>query len=1314
MGKFIRGLVVAVLLVTTGVWADNEPDVTVYTISFNLDGGTGTKPNDLLVYANDTIPLAQKPETAVFTRLGFVPEADGKWYVRQGTAEPFLYQEFLFGENGTLVTRDFDLYFKWTPGHTVTFNLNGGEGVVPARINVAPPGSTLNEAQKPSTEGFTRSNHVNDGKWYTNVGTEFLFGENGTPINANTVLRLRWIPTYTVSFDLNGGAGTIPGSITDIVSGNKLNQAQMPSVDNFSLFGYTNDGKWYRRAGTFPNYTYTEFRFGDEGTTVTANTTLYLKWTPIGIPIFNETFENGENGWVLVNGSQANRWVIGQSTSNGGLSSAYITNNDIDNFYFAELASTVHIYRDITFPVSDYDFVMTYYFKGMGQASGIEYFDYMTLRYSNTDAVPMAGLIFTDGTLLQTCQGESDWVQKRLILPATIFSGKTMRLVFTWINDDFGATQPPAAIDDISIQPMCIVKFDLNGGTGTLPEDIYVKYGSTIEESQMPVTTEFTRSGFIDYGNWYTRTGTSEANYVYTRFVFGENGTAVTANTTTLYLRWGQPRTVSFDLNGGTGTAPANITVANGNTLSESQMPSTETLTRRGYVNDGNWYVREMEGVTRNLIVEYVVSGGSSLGMWNANSDVQGYSGEFVELNNPRRWRIGVRTGDFVCFTLISFSSIGGFNITYSVRWEDSPNTFLINRPLNSSMVGGSIGCISGPPAVPRNTYPLFEFGDNGTKVMENITLRLKWTLEEYNITYNLNGGENPTNVSVKYNITSNSITLPTPTKTGFTFGGWFNNEDFSGTSITSIPSGSTGDINLYARWTPTNFTITYNLNNGTNHADNPTSFTIECEKITLNSPTRIGFIFAGWFTNSSFTGEAITTIPTGSTGNRTLWARWTLNTYTVIFDPNGGTVMPETGTTGTGWRLASLPTPTKTGYTFNGWFTEKTEGTLVATSTAFIGDTTIYAQWTLIAYTITYNLNSGTNHADNPTSFTVECEDITLLTPTRAGHTFGGWFGNSQFTGEAITSIPAGGTGNIALWARWTLDVYTIMFNANGGTVTPATGTTNNRWQLGSLPTPTRTDYTFNGWFTEETGGTRVTTSTTFSADATIFAQWTYNWRPWSEWQTTVASTCVREGTQRRTRTSTTTPPETQTETRSIPALGHNWGTWIEVDTTFANACVCTEAIERRICQRCASAQFRVVPLLQGSRCTDDLDKPNEQENLEIYGIILENTIVSDMARIFVKTPEPATANITILDNLGNAVFTASTMETQTLRLYGGTASCRDAMLASPLANCGVVWNLRNTAGRLVANGTYLIIVEARGNSGRAYRYSARIGVQR
>ncbi|MCL2844378.1 MAG: YDG domain-containing protein [Chitinivibrionia bacterium] len=101
-------------------------------------------------------------------------------------------------------------------------------------------------------------------------------------------------------------------------------------------------------------------------------------------------------------------------------------------------------------------------------------------------------------------------------------------------------------------------------------------------------------------------------------------------------------------------------------------------------------------------------------------------------------------------------------------------------------------------------------------------------------------------------------------------------------------------------------------------------------------------------------------------------------------------------------------------------------------------------------------------------------------------------------------------------------------------------------------------------------------------------------------------------------------------------------------------------------------------------------------------FGIVLENAVVSEQARISVITPEPATVNVRILDNLGNVVFTETVAYP-----YG-------RVLNPPLHSSAVLWNLTNQSGRYVANGTYLIIVEATGISGRRFTYSTRIGVNR
>ena len=236
----------------------------------------------------------------------------------------------------------------------------------------------------------------------------------------------------------------------------------------------------------------------------------------------------------------------------------------------------------------------------------------------------------------------------------------------------------------------------------------------------------------------------------------------------------------------------------------------------------------------------------------------------------------------------------------------------------------------------------------------------------------------------------------------------------------------------------------------------------------------------------------AVTNTHNGRTATRTSNAVTTTVTPVITFHANGGSITPATGTTGTNWRLLSLPTPTRTGYTFNGWFTAETGGTQVTTSTEFSANSAIYARWTPTTYTISYNLNGGTVSDVNPISYTIEAENFTLNNPTRIGYTFTGWTGTNGTTPETTVSIGQGSTGNINYTANWTLMTYEITFDANGGTISTVYGTTNSNWQITFLPTPTRDAYTFNGWFTEETGGTPVTTNTAFNANTTIYAQWT------------------------------------------------------------------------------------------------------------------------------------------------------------------------------------------------------------------------------
>jgi uncharacterized repeat protein (TIGR02543 family) len=375
-----------------------------------------------------------------------------------------------------------------------------------------------------------------------------------------------------------------------------------------------------------------------------------------------------------------------------------------------------------------------------------------------------------------------------------------------------------------------------------------------------------------------------------------------------------------------------------------------------------------------------------------------------------------------------------------------------------------------------------------------DITLWAQWSAGGYAINYELNGGTNATGNPRSYRIDSADITLADPTRPGYDFGGWHDNEACEGTAIALIRKGSTGDKTFWAAWTPTIYTITYELGGGTNAATNPGTYTIESDDITLAAPGRTGYSFDGWHDKQS-SGNKVERIPKGSVGNRTLWAQWHADDYTITYNLNGGT--NATGNPRS-YRIDSaditLADPTRPGYDFGGWHdNEACEGTAVALiRKGSTGDKTFWAAWTPTIYTITYELGGGTNAATNPATYTIESDAITLDDPDRTGYRFSDW---SRKDGSSDKDrIPKGSTGNKTFTASWSIISYAIAYNLNGGT--NATGNPG-FYKIDSdditLAAPTRTGYDFGGWHDNEAceGDAVALISKGSWGDKTFWAKW-------------------------------------------------------------------------------------------------------------------------------------------------------------------------------------------------------------------------------
>ena len=232
-----------------------------------------------------------------------------------------------------------------------------------------------------------------------------------------------------------------------------------------------------------------------------------------------------------------------------------------------------------------------------------------------------------------------------------------------------------------------------------------------------------------------------------------------------------------------------------------------------------------------------------------------------------------------------------------------------------------------------------------------------------YKVIFNGNGSTSGSmkNQSIKYG-TGTKLTANAFKRKGYTFKGWNTKADGSGKDYADKADGSKlskkngSSVTLYAQWKKKNYTITYNLNNGTNAKENPAKYNIKTATITLKNPTRKGYTFKGWYTDSNYKNQ-IKQIKKGSTGNKTLYAKWSANKYTITFDANNkkatGKTKAITCKYGKKYTLTSNGFKRK-GYTFKGWNTKKDGSGKTYKNKAQIKNLTtkanekvvLYAQW--------------------------------------------------------------------------------------------------------------------------------------------------------------------------------------------------------------------------------------------------------------------------------------------------------------------------------------------------------------------------------
>ncbi|MFA6470171.1 MAG: PQQ-binding-like beta-propeller repeat protein [Bacteroidota bacterium] len=443
----------------------------------------------LTIDSNGTIYFPGEPSYNMYGAKAFNPDSTKKWQLDQ-TISPgpgYLAGTTISSDDSTVYVRN---------GHTVSA-VASSTGAVQWSVSI--PGTFDAFGGSPLLSGngilymvsdydeiFAISAYDGLLLWQYELNTGPMYwGPQSAALGANGTL-------YVVSSgDYGYAGGTTPARLYAFYSNDLLTPVLHTPTDDSTYLPLTVTLRWYNAINAL-SYRLQVSTDSNFSTTVFDDSTLITTWQQIGpldsgvtyywhVRSQNSTdtawsavwgftivpegysylgidpngdggFENGEtlanNGWTEVNGTQTSKWKAGTATYNGGSRAAYVSNNGgTSNQYYTIDPSTVHFYRDIVFPENDYNFLLTFDWKGEGENG----YDFMKIYLVSTSTIPVAGTQLSSGQIGRSSYDSQNAYTTDTVIIDQSNAGTTKRLVFSWRNDNAFGTQPPAALDNISL-----------------------------------------------------------------------------------------------------------------------------------------------------------------------------------------------------------------------------------------------------------------------------------------------------------------------------------------------------------------------------------------------------------------------------------------------------------------------------------------------------------------------------------------------------------------------------------------------------------------------------------------------------------------------------------------------------------------------------------------------------------------------------------------------------------------------------------------------------------------------------------------------
>jgi uncharacterized repeat protein (TIGR02543 family) len=421
----------------------------------------------------------------------------------------------------------------------------------------------------------------------------------------------------------------------------------------------------------------------------------------------------------------------------------------------------------------------------------------------------------------------------------------------------------------------------------------------------------------------------------------------------------------------------------------------------------------------------------------------------------------------------------------YTVKFVNDDGTTLDTETVKYGSAAVYNGTTPTKAADAQYTYAFSGWDVDYSNIVGDLTVKAVFShsTNAYVVDFQMNGGSSVQSQTLDYGM---KVTKPAdPTKTGYTFAGWYKDSAFA-EAFDFDNEKVEGNVSVYAKWTINSYTVTFVNYDGTTVLDTETVNYGSAAPYKGQTPTKPAdvqytYTFSGWDVDFS-------NVP----GNLTVTAQFskTLNEYKVAFDSEGGSEVAEQ-TIAYGSAVVKPADPTKTGYTFSGWYKDSslTEAWDFTADTV-TGNASVYAKWTINSYTVTFVSDDGTTVLDTETVNYGSAATYNGQNPTKAAdaqytYAFSAWDVDYSHI-----------TGNLTVTAQFshTLNEYGVSFESNGGSeVTAQTVPYGNT--VTKPADPTKTGYTFAGWYKDSALAEAWDfTADTVTGNASVYAKWTIN----------------------------------------------------------------------------------------------------------------------------------------------------------------------------------------------------------------------------